>query len=285
MGDTQRCAASFGRIRDVPSILVTGVSTGLGRSLALRAHAAGWRVSGTIRDNTTAEENGLPSDMAVYRLEPRFPHAVRAFAERFLADQGAPDVLVNNTGTVVYAPLEELTGESLRDLFQVNTLSAVELTTALLPAMRDRGSGTIVNISSVGGRFVLPFFTASNATRHALEAFSEGLWHELKPFGIRVKIIEPGHIEAFTDDANAVRAEPMGPYAQYLTAMNAFMDGIRKHTSAEDAADEVWRAIMDPSSRLRYPVAAYARRMLRARAFFGMAFIRFMHGRWMRSSE
>jgi len=269
----------------VPSILITGVSSGLGHALALRAHAAGWHVYGTIRDNTTAEENGLPSDVTVYRLESRFPHAVRSFTERYLADNGTPDVLVNNAGTVVYAPLEEVGAEELRDLFQVNVLSVVELTAALLPAMRERGAGTIVNVSSVGGRFVLPFFAASNATRHALEAFSEGLWHELKPFGIRVKVIEPGYIEASTDDATAVRAEPTGPYAPYLSAMNAFLDGIKKRTSPEDAADEVWRAIMDPSNRLRYPVAAYARRLLRARALFGGAFMRFMHGRWMRSSE
>ncbi len=269
----------------MPSILITGVSSGLGRALALRAHAAGWRVVGTIRDNTTAEENGLPPDMTVYRLEPRFLHAVRAFTERYLADHGAPDVLVNNASTVVYAPLEEVPAEALRDLFQVNALSAIELTVALLPSMRERGSGTIVNVSSVGGRIVLPFFAASNATRHALEAFSEGLWHELKPFGIRVKVIEPGYIDTAADEAAAVRAEPSGPYAPYLSAMNAFLDGIKKRTSPEDAADEVWRAIMDPSSRLRYPVAAHARGLLRARALFGGAFLRFMHGRWMRSSE
>lgn len=268
----------------MPSILITGVSSGLGRALALRAHAAGWRVAGTIRENMTAEESGLPSDMTVYRLEPRFPHAVRAFTERYLADHGVPDVLVNNTGAAVYAPLEEVRAEDLRDLFQVNTLSAIELTAALLPAMRERGSGTVVNVSSVGGRFVLPFSAASNATRHALEAFSEGLWHELKPFGIRVKVIEPGYIDAATDDATALRAEPSGPYAPYLSAMNAFLDGIKKRTSPEDAADEVWRAIMDPSARLRYPVGAYARGLLRARALFGGAFLRFMHGRWMRSS-
>lgn len=251
----------------------------------MRAHAAGWQVCGTIRENTTAEENGLPADVAVYRLESRFPHAVRAFTERYLADHGAPDVLVNNAGNAVYAPLEEISAEDMRTLFQVNALSAVELTAALLPAMRERGSGTIVNVSSVGGRLVLPFFTASNATRHALEAFSEGLWHELKPFGIRVKVIEPGYIESATDDAVAVRTEPTGPYAPYLAAMNAFLAGIKNRTTPDDAADEVWRAIMDKSSRLRYPVAAYARGLLRARALFGGAFMRFMHGRWMRSSE
>ncbi len=269
----------------MPSILITGISSGLGHALALRAHAAGWHVCGTIRDNTTAEENGLPAAIVVYRLEPRFPHAVSAFTQRYLAEQGTPDVLVNNIGGALYAPLEEISAEDIRELFQVNTLSAVELIAGLLPSMRERGSGTIVNMSSVGGRLVLPFFAASNATRHALEAFSEGLWHELKPFGIRVKIIEPGCVEAATDEAIAAHADPTGPYAPYLAAMNAFLANVRRQTSPEDAADEVWSAIMDPSSRLRYPVGAYARGLMRARALLGMAFIRFMHGRWMRSSK
>lgn len=268
----------------MPSILITGVSSGLGRALALRAHAAGWQVSGTIRENTTAEENGLPAGMTVYRFEPRFPHAVSAFAQRVLADSGAPDVLVHNPGGVIGGPLEEVPAEELRDLFQVNVLSAVELTAALLPAMRERGSGTIVNMSSVGGRFVLPFLTASDATKHALEAFGEGLWHELKPFGIRVKIIQLGSVEGAAE-ATALDAGTGGPYAPYLAAMSAFLAGATKRTSPEDAADEVWAAIMDPSSRLRYPVGAYARRLLRARALFGGAFTRFMHGRWMRSSD
>lgn len=266
----------------MPSILITGVSSGLGQALALRAHAAGWRVFGTTRDETSAAAVGLPADVTVYRLELKFPHAVSAFSQRFIAENGAPDVLVNNAGHVVYAPTEEVAAEELRDLFQVNVFGAVELATAMLPAMRDRGSGTIVNVTSVGGRFVFPFFTAYNATKHALEAFSEGLWHEMRPFGVRVKVIEPGYIETPIYRAMESRAEPVGAYAPYLRAMNAFGASVRKRTAPAVAADEVWAAVMDPSDRLRYPVAAYARFLLRLRALLGgQRFMRVMHPRWM----
>ncbi|MDO8846970.1 MAG: SDR family oxidoreductase [Coriobacteriia bacterium] len=266
----------------MPSILITGVSSGLGQALALRAHAAGWTVFGTVRDDTSAEANGLPADVSIYRLELRFPHAVNSFTQRFIADNGVPDVLVNNAGYVVYAPVEEVSAETLRDIFQVNTFSAIELTGAMLPSMRERGSGTIVNVSSIGGRFVFPFFTVYNATKHALEGFSEGLWHELKPFGVRVKIVEPGYVETPIYRAMDDRAEPTGPYAPYLRAMNSFGASVEKRTGAADAADEVWAAIMDPSDRLRYPVAAYARALLRARALLGgQRFMRLMHPRWM----
>lgn len=266
----------------MPSILITGVSSGLGHALALRAHSAGWRVTGTVRDDTDTQTHGLPSDITLYRLELRFPHAVSAFTQRFVADNGVPDVLVNNAAYVIYGPTEEIPPEAVRDLFQVNAFSAVELASAMLPAMRERGSGTIVNVTSIGGRFVFPFFSAYNATKHALEGFSEGLWHEVKPFGVRVKVVEPGYIETPIYAPMQERAEPTGPYARYLEAMNTFGAGVKKRSTPAAAADEVWRAIMDPSDRLRYPVAAYARVLLRARALLGgRLFMHLMHPRWM----
>lgn len=266
----------------MPSILITGVSSGLGNALALRAHGAGWRVFGTVRDERGPEAYGLPADIAMYRLELRFPNAVSAFSRRFIADNGVPDVVVNNAGYAYYGPVEEVSPEALRDIFQVNTFSAVELATAMAPAMRERRSGVIVNITSLGGRLVFPFFTVYNATKHALEGFSEGLWHELRPFGVRVKAIEPGYIATPIYKAMGQRAEPEGPYAAQITAMNAFSEGVTKRTSPQDAADQVWRAIMDPSDRLRYPVAAYARSMLALRRLVGnQRFMRFMHGRWV----
>ncbi|MRR11493.1 SDR family NAD(P)-dependent oxidoreductase, partial [bacterium] len=152
----------------------------------------------------------------------------------------------------------------------------------MLPAMRERRSGTIVNITSLGGRMVFPFFTSYNATKHALEAFSEGLWHELKPLGIRVKAVEPGYIATAIYDAMEAAAQPTGPYAESLTAMNEFSAGIKKRSTPEQAAEEVWKAIIDPSDRLRYPVAAYARGLLALRALLGSRrFMQTMHRRWL----
>lgn len=266
----------------VPSILITGVTTGLGRALVLKARSAGWRVFGTTRDERAAAEQGFPAEVTIYRLELRFPHAVATFNERFLAEHGAPDVLVNNAAFALYGPVEEVSQDALADLFQVNTFAAIGLINGMLPAMRQRTSGTIVNVTSLGGRMVFPFFTTYNASKHALEAFSEGLWHELKPFGIRVKAVEPGYIATPIYKAMEESAAPAGPYAPGLVAMNEFSAGIKKRSTPEEAAEEVWSAILDPSDRLRYPVAAYARPMLALRAALGnQRFIRVMHGRWL----
>lgn len=265
----------------MPSILITGVSSGLGRALALRAHAEGWTVYGTTRSNGGGASD-LPGGITQLRLELRFPHAVSIFTDRFLAEYGAPDVLVNNAATALYGPVEDVDPEALRTAFQVNVFAAVELATGLLPAMRERGSGVIVNITSLGGKTVFPFFTTYNATKHALEGFSEGLWHEVKPFGVRVKAIEPGYIATPIYDVMKGPEKRLGPYAPALEAMDAFSAGVTKRSTPEEAAEEVWRAILDPSDRLRYPVAAYARPLLALRRLVGdRAYMKFFHRRWV----
>lgn len=264
------------------SMLITGVSTGIGNALARHAARLGWAVVGTVRGDAAPEAYGLPPTVRLEQYDAAEPGASHALAERVLIAHGCPDVLVNNAGAVVYGPVEETPQERVRALFQVNVFSPVELTQALLPAMRERGSGTVVNVTSLGGRMVFPFFTTYNATKHALEGFSEGLWHELRPFGIRVKAIEPGYVETPIYAAMDERKRPEGPYAPYVEAMNAFSDGVQKRTSPEAAAEEIMRAILDESDRLRYPVAAYARPLLAARALLGpQRVMRFMHRRWM----
>lgn len=264
------------------SILITGVGSGLGRALLLKAHGEGWHVIGTSRDDAATSAKGLPEGVTLYRLEPHFASAVQAFSQRLVAEHGVPDVVVNNAAFAPYGPVESLTAESLTELFQVNVFAPVELITALLPAMRERGSGTIVNITSLGGRMVFPFYTSYNATKHAMEAFSEGLWHELSPFGIRVKAIEPGYVDTPIYRSLTEAGEPSGPYAPALRAMREFADGVKRRTTPAQAADEVWRAILDPSDRLRYPVAAYARALIALRSVVGAeSFMRLMHRRWV----
>jgi NAD(P)-dependent dehydrogenase (short-subunit alcohol dehydrogenase family) len=130
-----------------------------------------------------------------------------------------------------------------------------------------------------------PFFALYNATKHALEGLSEGMWHELAPFGIRVKAVEPGFVEtAIWSKALPSRAQELdapAPYREAMLAMLRFEAGIKDRTSPDKAAEEIAAAIADPSDRLRYPVAAYARPILRARRFLGDRFMmRFFRKRW-----
>lgn len=269
----------------MPSVLITGVSSGIGRACAERFLREDWKVIGTVRDpsRSTPPEFGR---LHLEKLDLAEKGSASSLAERVLATSGCPDVLLNNAGTLQFGPLEAIGADELEALYQVNVFGQLELIRALLPAMRERGSGTIANVTSLGGRLVFPFFAGYNSTKWALEGISEGLWHELQPFGIRVKVIEPGFVEtSIWGKALPGPDEPVEgpePYVPYMEEMRRFEDSITERTSPADAADEIWDAVTDESDRLRYPVAAYAKAMTRARRLLGdRATMRFFHGRWM----
>lgn len=274
----------------MPRILITGVSTGIGRACADLYAQRGWDVVGTVRD-AAKRPDGLDERVALESLDLAETGNATALAGRVLERHGCPDVLLNNAGMVLFGAIEDVGDEDLRRIFQVNLFGQLELVRALLPAMRERRSGVVANVTSLGGTLTFPFFGAYNSTKWALEGISEGLWHELRPFGIRVKAIEPGFVataiwsKALPDTRAAAIDEdlPGSPaYRPYLRAMLEFEAGITDRTTPEAAALEIAAAVDDTSDRLRYPVAAYARPMVRARRLLGaQAIMRFFHRRWM----
>jgi len=270
----------------MPTILITGVSTGIGRACAEKFAREGWRVIGTVRDPDRAAEESWPGDVVLERLDLAVKGDATALAERVLERYGCPDVVLNNAGIVQFGPLEEIDAVAIENLYQVNVFAQLQLIQGLVPAMRERGSGTIANVTSLGGRLVFPFFAGYNSTKWALEGISEGLWHELKPFGIRVKAIEPGFVAtAIWGKVMPGPGEPLEATETYRSRMQAMRDfeaGIATRTSPADSAEEIWSAVNDASDRLRYPVAAYAKPLIAARRVFGdQWFMRFFHKRWM----
>lgn len=271
----------------MPTAIVTGASSGIGEAVAARLAAEGWQVVATVRDPQRLARKEWPGDVHIECLDLAGPDEPAAFAARALERYGVPDVVVNNAGTLLFSAVEDTDPVELAELFRVNVFSQVELAMAFVPGMRERGSGTIVNVTSLGGRMVFPFFTAYNASKHAMEGFSEGMWHELKPFGIRVKAVEPGFVQtaiwdkALKDDTGAARLGS-DHYRRFEEAMLRFEASIGNRTPPEAAAEEVWRALNDDSDRLRYPIAAYARTIVRARRWLGeQTVMRFFHRRWM----
>lgn len=267
------------------TILITGASSGIGRACANLFAQRGWDVTGTVRDESKTPD-GLDNRVRLARLDLGVAGSASELAENILGQTGCPDVILNNAGALLFGALEDATAEELTYIYQVNVFGQLELVQGFLPAMRQRGSGVIANVTSLGGTMTFPFFGVYNSTKWALEGISEGLWHELKPFGIRVKAIEPGFVEtdiwgkALPNTAEgAIGSEP---YQPYLRSMLAFERQITNRTTPEASAIEVAAAIEDPSDRLRYPVAAYARPIIRARRLLGGQFLmRFFHRRWL----
>lgn len=269
----------------MPTVLITGVSTGIGRAAANLFASRGWTVVGTVRDVSRRPE-GLAEAVALEQLDLAEKGSGQRLAERFVAEYGAPDALVNNAGMVQFGAIEDVNAEEMERIYQVNFFGQLELIRGVLPAMRERGSGVIANVTSLGGTMTFPFFGAYNSTKWALEGISEGLWHELKPFGIRVKAIEPGFVEtaiwgkALPEDRQSVTGSE--GYLPFMRQMLAFEAAITDRTTPEVSAEELFAAVTDESDRLRYPIAAYARPIVRARRWLGGQFMmRFFHPRWL----
>jgi NAD(P)-dependent dehydrogenase (short-subunit alcohol dehydrogenase family) len=177
----------------MPTWLITGCSSGIGRELARAVLARSWNVVATARDPATvADVVGGHSDTALaLQLDvtdrAQIGEAVRQAETRF----GAVDVLVNNAGYGFRGAVEEASEAEIRELFDTNFFGLVAMTQAVLPGMRARGSGYIVNISSVGGRMAAPGSAFYSASKFAVEGLSDALRKEVKPLGIGVMVVEP----------------------------------------------------------------------------------------------
>lgn len=192
--------------------LVTGASSGFGRAIAQAAVAAGDTVIGTARRTEALDDlvAAYPDRIEAISLDVTDGERIDVVAADVLARYGRVDVLVNNAGRTQVGAFEETTDRELRDLFELHVFGPARLTRALLPQMRERGSGSVVNISSFGGQLSFAGFSAYSATKAALEQLSEGLADEVAPFGIKVLIVEPG----------AFRTNLFGKDAAYFSQEN-----------------------------------------------------------------
>jgi NAD(P)-dependent dehydrogenase (short-subunit alcohol dehydrogenase family) len=175
----------------MPSALITGTSTGIGFETALYFARHGYRVFAGARRPEAVE---CHPDIVPMKLDVDSDESVRECVAAVLAEAGAIDVLVNNAGVGLAGAVEMVPLEKVRGLFETNFFGAVRMMQAVLPSMRNRGSGTVVNVTSILGHMTLGCHGFYAATKFALAAVSESLAMEAKPFGIKVAIVEPGVI-------------------------------------------------------------------------------------------
>ena len=190
------------------TVLITGASSGIGKATAKRLLKEGYSVYAAARrveQMRDLEELGA----IALKMDITNEEDVVAGVARINAEQGGTDILVNNAGFGLYGAMEDTPLDDARYQFEVNLFGAARLTQLVLPYMRDRGAGKIVNVSSVGGKIYTPLGSWYYATKHALEGWSDCLRWELKHFGIDVIIVEPGLIR--TDFGNVMR----GPLLEY----------------------------------------------------------------------
>jgi NAD(P)-dependent dehydrogenase (short-subunit alcohol dehydrogenase family) len=238
----------------MPTILITGASSGIGRSTALRFQSEGWNVIATMRDPAGSDLIDL-DDVLVTRLDVTDTASIEAAVNAGIDRFGAIDVLLNNAGYGAYGPLEAFSTDRIRRQFDTNVIGLLEVTKAVLPHMRARRSGTVVNISSIGGQVTFPLGTLYHGTKFAVEGLSEALHYELQPLGIRVRIVQPGMIK--TDfggrSFDFAMGDSLADYAPSAEAMGRLFGKLASNPSSpEVVADVIWQAATAPGDQLRF---------------------------------
>ncbi|OPX05860.1 SDR family oxidoreductase [Mycobacterium sp. AT1] len=238
------------------TVLITGCSSGYGLATAQRFLDEGWDVVATMR---TPRPDVLPTSdrLTVLPLDVTDPESI---ADAVLAS-GPVDVLVNNAGIGAVGAFEATPMDTTRELFDTNTFGVMAMTQAVVPQMRSRGSGVIVNVTSSTTLAAMPLAAVYTASKSAIEGFSGSLALELGFFGVRVKLVEPGYgpSTAFTSNGTA-RMAGLIP-EEYLPFAAPILDSFGRPgavTTPGDVADVVFEAANDTSDRLRFAAGADA---------------------------
>lgn len=248
------------------TILITGASTGIGQATAELFFEKGWNVVATMRTPKTTRNDPR---WLVTRLDVTDPASVEKALAESIARFGRVDVLLNNAGYPLWGIFESMSEEKIKRQFETNVFGLMRCCKAILPHFRKNGAGTLINVTSMGGRVTFPFYSAYHGTKWAADGFSESLQFELRPLGIKVKIIEPGAIKTDFYDRSADFV-----HDRSLTAYNALVDKAKPKydkTGAKGAppslvAEAIFKAATDDSWTLRYVVGADAKSLLMMRS-------------------
>ena len=248
-------------VTNQPVAVVTGANSGIGRATAIHLAKQGSRVFGTVRSVGKADKLNAMADAAgatieLVELDIADDASVRDGFERILATAGRVDHLVNNAGVGGNAVAEECPTSLYLDIMNINLCGAVRCIQAVLPQMRERGSGVIVNITSVTGRIAALAQSPYVTSKWAFEGLSEGLAQELAPWGIRVAIIEPGVTKSAIFAKNIDAPNSSGAYETHYRRMFQFYAaGMAQATDPFEVAEVIHRAITTDEPQLRYPVS------------------------------
>jgi len=247
------------------TVLVTGASSGFGRETVRVFVEKGWNVIATMRSPEKEEELSKIEGVMVVRLDVTDKGSIREAVAAGVSRFGGIDVLVNNAGYGAFGALEVAPDEVIRQQFEVNLFGLIDVTKAVLPGMRERKSGVIINVSSVGGRLTFPFATLYHATKFAVEGLTESLQYELNPLGIRLKIVEPGGYRTNFAGRSMTMYGGGDGYQDRIERFVGLLDNWPMSENIGEVADVIYEAATDGTEKLRYPVGNDALPLLEAR--------------------
>jgi len=256
--------------------VVTGSSSGIGYETSLLLARNQIKTYATMRNMSKSEglikiasDENLPLNVA--QLDVNDDLSVNKAIDKIVKDNDIIDVLVNNAGYDLFGPLEESSLEEIKQQFETNFFGVIRTTKAVIPTMRKQGKGTIINISSVGGKVgLLPFLTAYHASKFAIEGFTESLRQELDDFNINIILIEPGYVSSgFLDNSKYAKGFDSNK-SPYATKVQQVFQGFESITAYSSHPSKVAQTILDvlnsPNPELRNPVGKDADSIFKTRA-------------------
>ncbi len=239
-------------------VLITGAGTGIGKATAELFAKKGWQVIATMRDPEHYAKDFVGENYYLVALDVSKPETITTAITEATKLFGRIDVVINNAGYGLYGAFEMFTSAEIQQQYDVNVFGTMNVCREIIPVLREQGSGTIVNIASMGGKFTVPYYGIYNSTKFAIEGYTEGLWYELLQFGVRVKMIEPGAIN--TDFYS--RSMKTGTRVEYAELYKNILEKLWKQygsagvrgSSPELVAKMIYKAANSRSQRLRYAV-------------------------------
>lgn len=238
------------------TVLITGTSAGIGRSTAKLFQEKGWNVAATMRKpDEDGKELSELENVEVSRLDVTDSESIKSAVAGAIERFGKIDALVNNAGYGLVGPVEAIPMETIAKQFNTNVIGLIETTKAVLPHFRANKDGTIVNVSSVGGKMTFPLVSLYHGTKFAVEGVSESMAYEMSAIGVKVKIVEPGAIATDFSGRSMefINDEGLEEYQGLVASVNNAFGSIAVNSSDPGmVAEVIYEAVTDGTDQLRY---------------------------------
>jgi len=253
------------------TILITGSSSGIGRAAVKYFSEKNWNVAATMRNPENETDLLKLKNVKCFKLDVLDNIAIINTINSVIETFGKIDVIVNNAGYAAMGAFECASEHQIKKQFDVNVFGLMNVTKAILPHFRSQKSGTIINIASIAGFAGFPSFSLYNATKFAVEGFSEALQYELRQFNIKVKVIEPGPINTdfYGRSMDLLEDKKLADYNSYINKVIEYMKKTGgKGPRPEIVAKKIFKAANSNNYKLRYPVNFYAKMIIKLRKEF-----------------
>ncbi len=239
------------------TVFITGTSSGIGKAAAKYFSEQGWNVAATMRTPEKDTDVRTFKNTRVYKLDVTDSASIDTALKAADADFGRIDAVVNNAGYGVDGVFEAMTDDVIERQFDTNVFGLMRVTRSAITYMRQKGGGTIIQVASMGGRLAFPLYSIYHGTKWAVEGFTEALHYEVKPFNIKLRIIEPGAIktEFYGKGRELVKPSNTTAYDDFVTACEKVsMETGSKGEDPSKVAQAIFKSATDSGWKLRYPV-------------------------------